>query len=82
MKYFEAIKDNDKFSVRINKKMSIEFSEEKKFNEAFQNEPKKMSGMTKWFIDQKFAKDEKGAKNIMLFISFVCLALAIYFFLK
>jgi hypothetical protein len=62
--------------------METEFSEEKKFNEAFQYEPKKIGSMTKWFIDKKIVKDEKGAKNVMLTISFICFALAIYFFLK
>ena len=62
--------------------MGIEFDEENKFNQAFQNESKKIGAMAKWIIDKKIAKDEKGANTILIVFAVICLALSVYFFLK
>jgi hypothetical protein len=63
--------------------MSVEFEQEEQFNNVYDqslsNTPK---GITAWLIESKIAKDEKSAKNIMILISIICFALAIYFLIK
>lgn len=63
--------------------MSVEFEQEKQFERAFDQSTSSTSGgLTKWVIKTGFAKDEKGAKNIMIIVSIICFALAIYFIIK
>jgi len=63
--------------------MSVEFDEEAKFNNMYNKSlSKPYSGLTKWIIENGLAKDERGAKNIMIIVSIICFSLAIYFALK
>ena len=58
--------------------MSVEFSE----NQPIANYQSKKTGLTGLVIKMKLAKDEAGAKKIMVVITVICFALAIYFFYK
>ena len=63
--------------------MSLEFDEEKKFNNEYDKlTPNAKQGLTNWLIKIGAAKDENGAKNIMIVVSIICFALAIYFAIK
>ncbi len=63
--------------------MSVEFDEETKFNNTYQNSTSDtVSGLTGWLIEVGVAKDENGAKNIMIAVTIICFVLAIYFAIK
>ena len=63
--------------------MSIEFNEETKFNDTYNKSvSKSSSGITEWLIKKGIAKNENGAKNIMIIISILCFALSILLIIK
>jgi hypothetical protein len=59
--------------------MNVEFDENKPIN---YNYPPKNGGLSGFIIKTGFAKDEAGAKKVMITIAIICFALSIYFFLK
>ena len=59
--------------------MSVEFNEGDDFNTTYAAKTTQVSGLTKWIIDKGIAKDEKGSKNLMIIVTIICFALAIYF---
>lgn len=63
--------------------MSVEFEQEKQFERVYdQSSTSTSGGLIGWLVKSKIAKDEKGAKNIMIIVSIICFALAIYFIIK
>jgi len=58
--------------------MTVEFEGEKKFdsfyNQVSQNQS---SGLTAWFIQKGFAKNERGAKLLMIAITILCFSLTL-----
>ena len=63
--------------------MSVQFEEEQKFNERFNNPSSgSNSGLTGWFIKNGFAKNENGARTVMTIITVLCFAVAIFFMFK
>jgi hypothetical protein len=62
--------------------MSVQFEEENKFNEGFARDVTPSGNISKWLIKNKFAKDDKSAQKLMLIITVVCFAVAIYFAVK
>jgi len=64
--------------------MGVEFEEEKMFEKGF-NRPsdnKSSGGLTDWMIKKGIAKDEGGAKTIMVIITVLCFALVIFLMFK
>lgn len=59
--------------------MSVEFNENRPTN---YNYPPRTGGLAGWIIKIGLAKDEAGSKNVMIIITIVCFALAIYFIYK
>jgi hypothetical protein len=59
--------------------MGVEFNENQPTN---YNYPPKKGGVTNLIIKTGLAKDEAGAKKVMITIAVICFALSIYFFLK
>jgi hypothetical protein len=59
--------------------MSVEFNENKPVDYGYNN---KKGGISNLIIKMGLAKDEKGANKVMLAISFICIAIAIYFMIK
>jgi hypothetical protein len=59
--------------------MGVEFDEHQSLGYNYQ--PKK-GGISNLVIKMGLAKDEKGAQKVMLVITILCFALAIYFFFK
>jgi hypothetical protein len=63
--------------------MSVQFDEEKSFNESFH---KSVSGnnskMAEWLIKKGLAKDENGAKTIMIVLALICFALTIFVIIR
>lgn len=55
--------------------MSVEFNENKPFN---YNAPIKRGGIANLIIKTGLAKDDAGANKVMIIISVICIALAIY----
>jgi len=39
-------------------------------------------GITGWMIKKGFVKDQKGANQLMIIVSIICIAIAIYFAIK
>jgi len=63
--------------------MSVEFDEETKFKNLYNNINKsELSGLTGWLIKKNIVKDEKNAKSVMIIVIIVCFALSIFFILK
>ena len=60
--------------------MGVEFNEHQPLGYNYQ--PKKSGGITNLVIKMGLAKDENGAKKIMLVIVIICFALSIYFWTK
>jgi hypothetical protein len=59
--------------------MNVEFNE----NNPYKQIPVAGSnGLTGWLIKKGLAKDTKGANALMLIISVICIAIAIYFAIK
>lgn len=63
--------------------MSVQFDEERNFNETFH---KSISGnnskMVEWLIKKGLAKDEKGAKAILIIVALICFALTVFVIVK
>jgi hypothetical protein len=59
--------------------MSVEFNENRPSDYNYQV---KKGGIANMIIKMGLAKDDKGANKVMLIISFVCIAIAIYFAVK
>jgi|GEM_PF-1319088 len=59
--------------------MSVEFTEEENFNKSYRSIQPEASGINNFFIKIGLAKSESGARVVMILISIVCFALAIYF---
>ena len=59
--------------------MSVEFNENQPID---YNYPAKKSGLTNLLIKMRLAKDEAGARKVMLVIIVLCFLLSIYFFTK
>lgn len=57
--------------------MGVEFNENQPSN---YNYPTKNSGLTNLIIKTGLAKDEAGAKKIMIIIMIICVILSIYFY--
>ncbi len=55
--------------------MNVEFNENRPNN---YNLPEQQSGLTNFFIKLGLAKDETGAQKVMIIVSIICIALAIY----
>jgi len=63
--------------------MSIEFDEEIKFRNTYnQLNEKTSSGLTSWMIKKGIVKGEKDAKLVMIIVIVVCFALSLFFLLK
>lgn len=64
--------------------MVVEFEEEKMFEKGFNRASNSQSsgGLTNWMIKKGIAKDESGAKTIMVIITVLCFALAIFLMFK
>lgn len=63
--------------------MSVQFEEEKNFNEVFYKESSKGgSKMTEWMIKKGIVKTEKEAKIFSIVIAVICFALAIFIIIK
>jgi len=60
--------------------MGVEFEKNPISNMNYQQ--KKNSGITAILIGIGFAKDEAGAKKVMIAISVICIALAVYLAFK
>ncbi len=58
--------------------MNVEFDSNNSINQ-YKYQPKKFS-LTNLIIKIKLAKDEAGARKLMMIIAIVCFALSIYFF--
>jgi hypothetical protein len=65
--------------VRV-KKMGVEFNEHQPLGYNYQ--PKKGGGISGLVIKMGLAKDEAGAKKVMVAVIIICFALSIYFFVK
>jgi hypothetical protein len=55
--------------------MNVEFNENKPIDYSM---PAKVGGVTNFFIKLGLAKDEAGANKVMIVVTIICLALAIY----
>jgi len=67
--------------------MSVEFNEENNFNSQLYAQSRRTSaagtsGLTAWIIKNGWAKDESQANAIMIGVTIVCFALAIFFAVK
>jgi len=62
--------------------MPVEFDEENKFNEGFVRDVTQTGSIANWLVKNKIARDENGAKKIMLIIAIICFAVAIIFAVK
>jgi len=63
--------------------MSVEFDEETKFNNTYnESVSKQSSGLTTWLIEKGVVKNEKGAKLLMIFTIILCFTLTIFLLLK
>jgi hypothetical protein len=60
--------------------MSVEFNENNPYKGIAS--VSQSTGIGGWLIKKGFAKDSKGANQIMIIISIVCIAIAIYFAIK
>ena len=56
--------------------MGVEFNENKPVDYGYQV---KRGGISSFIIKMGLAKDDKGANNVMIVISIICIAIAIYF---
>ena len=59
--------------------MSVEFTEEENFNRSYRSIQPENSGINNFIIKIGLAKSASGARAVMLIISMICFALAIYF---
>ncbi|MEI6528131.1 MAG: hypothetical protein WCO10_00465 [bacterium] len=59
--------------------MSVEFKDTNPFKQMPKPQSPSIGG---WLIKKGFAKDQKGADQLMIIISIVCFAVAIYFAIK
>jgi hypothetical protein len=64
--------------------MSIEFDQDNEFMKIYANKNSSSSsgGINNWLVKKGIAKDSKGADMIMIIVSVVCFAIAIYFAVK
>jgi hypothetical protein len=63
--------------------MSVEFDEEIKFNNSYNKSiSTSTSGLTEWMIKKGIVKTEKSAKSLMIIVTILCFALAIFIALK
>ena len=61
--------------------MPLQFEEQDSFQQKFaQSQGQKMPGMYKWLIKNGFARNERQAEYYLIFISIICLLLAIYIY--
>lgn len=56
--------------------MGVEFNENKPVDYGYEKKGGSISGI---IIKMGLAKDDKGANNVMIVISVICIAIAIYF---
>jgi hypothetical protein len=63
--------------------MPVQFEEEQNFNDSYNKSiSKSNSGLTAWIIKKGWAKDEKGANSMMIIVTIICFALAIFVFTR
>lgn len=62
--------------------MSVLFEEENNFNAGFARDVTPSGNISKWLIKNKFVKNDAGAQKLMLVITIICFAVAIYFAVK
>lgn len=68
--------------------MSVEFNEEKNFGQqlygrnAGSGASSGASGITAWIIKRGWAKNESVANGLMIVVTIVCFAVAIFFIIK
>ncbi len=59
--------------------MAVEFSEEENFNKSFSARSDENSAINNLIIKLGLASDKNGAEIVMVVVSLICFALAIYF---
>ena len=58
--------------------MAVEFSDEENFNKSFKTSLNETSAINNLIIKLGLAKDESGAKIVMIVVSILCFALTYY----